>query len=393
MNILFLITKRQTRGAETFAIQLADTLQRFGHRVFVAALYRPTADPIPIPGTIQWTDLSQENPTLIPSRTILKGISQLIRAHQIDLVQANASDTLKYAVASRILYRWTCPIVYRNASIMSAWIRSPLHRKIYAYLLQSVDAVASVSAKSKEDMIDYFGLDRHKVVHLSIAVHPPQQTDPKVARALLGDAIGHSVAGEKILLHIGAFTAEKNHRGLLAIFERIQQEYPGRVRLISIGNGPLMEEIVASTKNLLVSWLGYRTDVPQLLPAADLLLLPSHIEGTPGVVLEAGINGVVPVAYLVGAVDECYPAGLLPLLTVPAGDEVGMAARTTELLADPKSYAAASRQLRAFVELNYGMEHVGRQFERLFHHLTGLPPNSAPRDSSRLEGGYSSSTV
>ena len=372
MNILFLITKRQTRGAETFAVQLGEALQQLGHLVIIAGLYRPTANPISIPAGLTWIDLSQNAPTAVPSLTILRGVDELIRQYRIDLIQANASDTLKYAVLSRLLYRWSCPIVYRNASIMSSWIRSGLHRRIYTWLLRRTDAVASVSSKSKVDMQAFFGLPASRVEHLGIAVHEPSEHTKTSARARLQETIGKSLSPEdKIIIHIGAFTQEKNHAGLIRIFNRLQQQYTGSVRLVSIGNGPLMEEVVRQTTNGCIEWLGYRTDVPALLPAADLLLLPSHIEGTPGVVLEAGITNVVPIAYLVGAVNECYPPSLIDLLTVPPGDEVAMANRACHLLDEPAEAVIAATTLAAFIRANYAMAEIARRFEALYLRLSG----------------------
>ena len=375
MNILFLITRRQTRGAETFAVQLGEELARRGHRLWIASLYAAPETPLAIPPGLEQADLSQSGPRALPRPEILRGIADLIKREEIDVVQANASDNLKYAVLSRWIYGWKSPIVYRNASIMSAWIRGGWHRKLYAKLLDSADTIASVSWKSRTDIITNFGIAERKVHRLGIAAHLHADTDYASARKRLATALGAPLEPDvRLIFHVGAFTPEKNHPGLLRIFDRIQAGYTGKVRLVSIGNGPLQRELQEGNTVANVSWLGYRNDVPDLLSAADLLLLPSLIEGTPGVVLEAGAHRVMALAYNVGAVDECYPEELADRAIIPAGREDLMAERAVEYLSNDDLRAADGNRLHDFVTHAYSFSEVGSGFERLFADLAHRLP-------------------
>ena len=363
LRILQLITRRQPRGAETFAMQLAGELTAAGHRILVAALYAPRDASLQIPAGVEFINLSDRQPSAVPHPDLLRKIAALVRREQVDLVQANASDNLKYAVLSRLLYRWKAPIVYRNASIMSAWIRSGLHRRIYGKLLRSVEAVASVSHLSAADIKQHFGLPGDRVRRLGIAVHLPAEeasSPPPPADVPPDDPDAYTV------IHVGAFTAEKNHAGLLRIVALLRQRVDRPLRLWCVGNGPLLEDLQAANTAPDVHYLGYRTDVERLLPLADLLLLPSLIEGTPGVVLEAQAHGIVPLAYRVGAMQECYPEELYEALTVPKGAEAELAERAAGLLADPERRAAYASRLRDFVAREYAMPAVTRGFEKLY---------------------------
>ena len=380
MNILFLITKRQTRGAETFAVQLAESLQGLGHNVLIAGLYRPTSNPVAIPNNLKWVDISQQTPSAIPRKSILRGIATLVRDHNIDLIQANASDTLKYAVLSKKLYGWSCPVVYRNASIMSAWTRAPWHHYLTQTLLHSVDAIASVSNRSKQDIEQEFNVPGERVHHLGIAVDEKLVSNRSAATLHLRGLLGAQYAAdEKLIFHVGALSPEKNHVGLLETFERITRLHDGKVRLVCIGSGPLEAELREASKGLAVSWLGYRTDVPKLLPAADLLLLTSHIEGTPGVVLEAGLHRVLPLSYRVGAVDECYPTSLMEQGTVHAGQPHLLADLAVTYLADDQLRLRLAEVQRKFVLQHYSMGQVTRAFDKLYTTLLPAQHSLVPK--------------
>jgi glycosyltransferase involved in cell wall biosynthesis len=91
--------------------------------------------------------------------------------------------------------------------------------------------------------------------------------------------------------------AEKNHERLLSIFAEINRQEPSS-RLILVGAGT--DDAAGISRRVIdrlrltaaVKALGARGDVPQLLRAADVLLLPSLREGLPAIVLEACVSGV-----------------------------------------------------------------------------------------------------
>jgi glycosyltransferase involved in cell wall biosynthesis len=80
------------------------------------------------------------------------------------------------------------------------------------------------------------------------------------------------------------------------------------VRFLIAGDGPDRQELDALAARLgvqhQVRFLGYRTDVPQLLQVLDMLVVPSLSEGTPLVVLEAMQAGVPIVATRAGGIPE-----------------------------------------------------------------------------------------
>jgi glycosyltransferase involved in cell wall biosynthesis len=109
------------------------------------------------------------------------------------------------------------------------------------------------------------------------------------------------------ILHVGGFMPEKNHEGLIRIFSKLIKEVPN-AKLLLIGEGKLKTVIEATVLQLGLSqnvvFLGRRSDVQQIMPCCQVLVLPSIIEGLPGVILESFVNKLPVVAYNVGGVKE-----------------------------------------------------------------------------------------
>ena len=111
------------------------------------------------------------------------------------------------------------------------------------------------------------------------------------------------------LLFLGRFVDQKGCRELLAA-AKLLKEYETDQRLTwyltMLGSGPLEAELHATIESLglgdRVALRPWREDVYTVLREADVLVVPSHYEGMPNVVLEAMSVGVSVVATDVGAV-------------------------------------------------------------------------------------------
>lgn len=103
----------------------------------------------------------------------------------------------------------------------------------------------------------------------------------------------------KLVGHVGRFVPAKNYLGLLEIFARLRQRAPD-CDLILVGSGPLEETVRRQARELGIAehvhFLGQRLDVPALMRAFDLFLLPSVREGLGLVLVEARMAGTPVVA-------------------------------------------------------------------------------------------------
>src|SRR5699024_3274460 len=90
--------------------------------------------------------------------------------------------------------------------------------------------------------------------------------------------------------HVGRFSHQKNHLFLLDIFAALQKRIP-ESELVLVGDGPLREDMRKKIQLLnlenKVKLLGVRSDIPRLLQAFDVFLMPSFHEGLPVTLIEA----------------------------------------------------------------------------------------------------------
>lgn len=96
---------------------------------------------------------------------------------------------------------------------------------------------------------------------------------------------------EALLLgHVGRFNLQKNHKFLLEIFKSVREKNENAYLLL-VGKGELEEEIkeqIADLKlNGYVIFTGVRADIPALMSAMDVFVMPSFYEGMPNTVIEA----------------------------------------------------------------------------------------------------------
>ncbi|MBN2286727.1 MAG: glycosyltransferase family 1 protein, partial [Tissierellales bacterium] len=98
-----------------------------------------------------------------------------------------------------------------------------------------------------------------------------------------------------VLGHVGRFTAQKNHAFLIDVFKNVLVIRPEAILLL-VGEGELRQSIEKKVKDLAleerVIFLGVRDDIPELLFAMDLFVLPSLHEGLGIVLIEAQSTGL-----------------------------------------------------------------------------------------------------
>jgi glycosyltransferase involved in cell wall biosynthesis len=293
VKILQLIQKKQLRGAEVFAAQLSTHLVEQGHDVLLVALL-DGKDQLPFDKNIIVVHAS-----LGRKMYDFKGwkqLSKIIADFNPDLIQANAGDTLKYAVFSKLFFRWKQPLIFRNASMVSHYARTHFSRLFLKFFFRFTDHIVSVSNITRNDLIDHFNIAVNKINTIPIGIELKTLQPVTVFDT------------SKInIIHVGGFSFEKNHKGLLSIFKKMVAQHDN-YRLWLIGDGKLKSQTEALAEELkltpYISFLGYVQNPMDYIHGADLLVLPSIIEGLPGVITEAFYCKTLVVAYHVGGISD-----------------------------------------------------------------------------------------
>ena len=366
LRIVQLVTRRQRRGAEVFAADLTDVLARRGHDVRYAGLTAPPVAPlVPVAGCA--VDVSAASPSSLNLR-LVADLAYYLRAVDPDVVQANGGFAMKYAVLAKLWSRADWPILYCNIGLSSDWLRRPGQRVWNRWLLRHTGATAAVSEASRADLITTYGLDPERVEVVRRGIRTDLAHERSAGRVALAAAGVPATA--PVVLHVGSFSEEKNHEGLLRIVERVRREVPD-VHLALVGDGPLRPSIEAKAPSH-VHVLGVRDDVRRLMAGADVFLLPSLTEGIPGVLLEAGAERLPAVAYDVGGVREAVEDGSTGYV-IAKGDEAAAAAAVCRLVQDEDLRRKIGNAARTFVCAHYDLERSADGFEALCYMLAGEP--------------------
>ncbi|NKB87373.1 MAG: glycosyltransferase [Acidobacteria bacterium] len=367
MRILQLITDHRRRGAQVFAADLSEALASRSHDVAVAALYEETVSPLDCGQASVLPELGQRDRFVAP--VLVMRLARTLAAFSPDVLQANGSDTLKFAVAARVLARTRTPIVYRNISLASRWLRGPLHRSVNRWLAHRPDHVVSVSHTSRDDFLLAYRIAANKVTVIPQATQVPATGSRKVGRDRIRAITGTSSG--RVLVHIGNFSTEKNHEFLIRAFGEILSALPDATLLL-IGDGPLRGEVSRRVQDAglmdSVHFLGVRDDAREIAGGADALVLCSLVEGLPGVILEAAARGVPTVATDVGGVGEAIANQLTGVVTPPR-DLAAFASAVLDLLNDEDRRAMMGRAARRRVDADYNLDRIASSYEALYDDL------------------------
>ena len=206
----------------------------------------------------------------------------------------------------------------------------------------------------------YVGVSRDVATELVERFHWPAAKVEVVYNAVCIDRFGAAPSpalrqelklgrGLPVVLTCARLDPQKGHPTLL----RAAAKLPGAA-FVFAGEGPerggledLAAELGVADR---IFFLGYRSDIPELLAACDVFALPSLYEGSSLAVLEAMAAGRAVVSSKIGGTDELIEDGENGILLTP-GDDEGLAAALGRLLGDEdlrrRLGAAARRRVEA----------------------------------------------
>lgn len=369
LRILQLVTRRQHRGAEVSAANLSSALSSYGHEVLFLGLYpAPGENPLCPPGC-QCLDLRGEKQSAFSLRRLFQ-LRRQIKLFKPDIIQANGSDNLKYTILLRLLFRPEVPLVYRLISMPSFWLgNSAIKRNLYKWLYKGFDKVVGVgqiAISELQDVLDVPG-EKCTVIHRGI---PFKEIDKKRAKEEMLAYLGLSDEAQ-LLICAGALSPEKDQAFLVDAMQRIVQEKPD-THLIIAGEGPERDALTAYIDGLQldknIHLVGYQKQIARWLAGADLCLLSSKIEGVPGVIMEAALQGTPGIALDVGGVAEVIEPNHTGLLIRDRNPNL-FAESVVQLLANEKLRIDFGHKAKALARTKFDLEASATAFEGLYYTL------------------------
>jgi glycosyltransferase involved in cell wall biosynthesis len=241
-------------------------------------------------------------------------VRQAFRQLRPDVVVCCNQLALRVAALAGWLTRPAPPLVFRFS--LEGSFRSNAHNRLVVHP-RVARYVANASA-GRQELLDFGWIrgDQAEVIYNGVDLSPIGKADPTGLREQLGAA-----PGDTVVLVAARLVQDKGHALLLQALEDGLGRRAG-LHFWFAGTGPEEDRLraIAVEKRLSgVRFLGFRTDVPRLLRAADLLCHPSRREGAPNIVLEAMGAGLPVVAVAAAGTAELVVDGATGLLS-PIGD-------------------------------------------------------------------------
>jgi glycosyltransferase involved in cell wall biosynthesis len=357
MNILEMSTESSVQVA--FILPLAQHLRKQGHQVVLACADDPGeagqsfVELLRRQGfEVQILPIRRHISPFLDLWSVLK-LYRYLRQRRFDVVHVR---TAKAGMIGRLAARLArVPvIVYTAHAFPFHEYLSPWRIRLYALLEQFAARLCDVIAVDSE-CVRARGLackvatpDRIRVIPMGIDT---ERFDPAKYRAKresirveLGLAPGSTVIGA-----VARFVPDKGLDTLLHAVSMLGKKFP-QLQCLLVGDGPLREELGNLSGRLgldhQVVFAGYRTDIPRLLAAMDLFMLPTHREGF-GVAFAEAMSMEVPVIV----------SRISPITEIIVDGRTGVLAE----VGDPEAFARAAAPLLEHPELRQRMGQAGRR--------------------------------
>lgn len=185
-------------------------------------------------------------------------------------------------------------LVMRSSNAASGSISKEVLHKVFSFLPKFIPTVKLAPSKlAAEYTFGKKAVKNEKVIILQNGLPIEQFRYRDDIRSRLRKEF--NVEDKLVILHVGRFSKQKNHRFLLEVFNEVLKKNKDAI-LLSVGNGELEDDIKQQAIKLgiidKIIFTGRRSDVNEIYNMADIFLFPSLFEGMPNTVIEAQTSGL-----------------------------------------------------------------------------------------------------
>lgn len=308
---------------------------------------------------------SQVNPS---SLSIAVKIREVADQFDLDIVHVHYAipyATCAYLAKQMLHNRRFRTITTLHGTDITLVGQMPSFYEITRFSVAVSDAITAVSQFLKKETIEVFKIDTPiEVIHNFIDCGEFRPTPNESIRKRLAPN------GERIIMHASNFRKVKNLPAVVQVFYKVQSKLPCRLALI--GEGPELEPTERLCAELGISnqvtFMGEQEFIADILPVADLFLLPSAHESFGLTALEAMSCGVPVVASNIGGLHEVVEHGSTGFLCNPDDSEC-MAQIVLKLFQDESRRREMGMRGRDRAKREFGREKIVDQYSALYERL------------------------
>ena len=295
-------------------------------------------------------------------------LARFLRRNQIDILHTHLFEPSVIGLPAGLLARTPMRVLTRHYSDYHTRINKKWHVRLDQLCTRLSHRVIAVSQHTADHLVEIESAPREKVHTVLNGIDFERA---KVSGVDAPERIRREFLAEDahLLLIIARLHPEKGHSYLFHALPEIRRSVHKPVRLIVAGTGPFeaayRDEVRALACDDIVSFAGFRKDAPDLMTAADLVILPSVAEAFGLVLTEALYLGTPVVATRVGGIPEIVDDGVDGAL-VPPSDGDALARAIIDLLNDPNRRRQMSGAGREKILNRFRFEDMVRSYEAIY---------------------------
>jgi glycosyltransferase involved in cell wall biosynthesis len=363
ITVLFIIKPERSAGAEMVLVEAAARLNPDRFQV-ICGLLTPDTDRV-IPPHLARVDFRMPGLNGAVWLRFFFHLCWVLYRHQVDMIHVNSYVPGNYTRLAGALMQ--TPIIIDHWHGFTRF--SGKRRRICRLLGRVTDLSIAVSQGVRDYLVEQVGLDPAKVRvvpnGVDLAAIDAARPGPAVRRELGLPQEVPLIGLVGRLDHWG-----KGHKELLEAMAALKERYP--VQALMVGGGRREAEMRELAAGLgltgQVHFLGPRRDVPDLLRAMDIFVLPSYSEGVSLALLEAMAAGRPVIATAVGGTPEVVTDGVTGIL-IPPRDSEALAGALARLLSDPSLAKQLGENARRHVREHYSLERLGREINEIYEEM------------------------
>jgi glycosyltransferase involved in cell wall biosynthesis len=294
------------------------------------------------------------------------------RARDIEVIHAHQYTPFFYSALAKPLCAFRPKVILtehgRHYPDRVSPLRRSVNRLVLDRLADTVTACCRFSARGLTRTDGFHGA-RIQIIENGIE---GACYGPPADKVLAKEDVGLE-PDRRYLIHVARHHPVKDQPTLLRGFALVAPELPG-VDLLMVGDGPLRGELEALAVELRVpdrvKFLGIRTDIPELMRAADAFALTSLSEAASLTLLEAMASGLPALVTNVGGNPELVRHEREGLL-FPRGDVNGCAGAIRRVFRDPELAVRLGTAGRERAVERYQLDRTVEEYYRLYARLAG----------------------
>ncbi|MBI2833511.1 MAG: glycosyltransferase family 4 protein [Acidobacteria bacterium] len=299
-------------------------------------------------------------------------LARFLRRNRIDVLHTHLFEPSVIGLTAGRIAGARVLVMTRHYSDYHTRIDKHWHVRLDCLCTRLAHRVIAVSRHTAEHMTSVEGAPASKirVVLNGIDFDRVRVSDPAAPPRIRNEFASD---GSFLLLVVGRLHPEKGYTHLFQALPAIRARASRPVIVLVAGAGPFLDRYRAEVASLgcadIVRFLGFRSDVADLIAASDVMVLPSVAEAFGLALTEALHLGTPVVATRVGGIPEIVDDGLDGVL-VPGGDHHALSEAIGALLNDPERRRRLVGAGRAKVATRFAFERMVRSYEQLYDELT-----------------------